>query len=65
MRLVIININAEKITFRIKDFFSKCDQICRKLWIGSDLLKKSLTEDCILCALLSVIKSLKKCKQSI
>ena len=27
------------------DFFSKCDQIRRKLRIGSDLLKKSLMEN--------------------
>ena len=26
----------------IKDFFSKCDEICRKLQIWSHLLKKSL-----------------------
>ena len=30
--------------FPIKDFFSKCDQIRRKLRIWSHLLKKSLTE---------------------
>ena len=30
--------------FSIKDFFSKCDQIPRKLWIWSHLLKKSLME---------------------
>ena len=30
--------------FLIKDFFSKCDQIRRKLWIWSHLLKKSLME---------------------
>ena len=27
--------------FSIKDFFSNCDQIRRKLWIWSHLLKKS------------------------
>ena len=31
--------------FPIKDFLSKCDQICRKLWIWSDLLKKSSMEN--------------------
>ena len=31
--------------FSIKDFFSKCDKICRKLWIWSHLLKKSLMEN--------------------
>ena len=33
--------------FSIKDFFSKCDQICRKLRIWSNLLKRSLTENFI------------------
>ena len=32
---------AQKMKFYIKDFFSKCDQIRRKLWIWSHLLKKS------------------------
>ena len=31
----------------IKDFFSKCDQICRTLRIWSHLLKKSLMENFI------------------
>ena len=31
--------------FSIKNFFSKCDQICRKLRICSHLLKKSLMEN--------------------
>ena len=38
--------------FSIKDFFSKCDQIQRKLWICSHLLKKSLMENLIFCAAL-------------
>ena len=33
---------AQKMMFSIKDFFSKCDQICRKQRIWSHLLKKSL-----------------------
>ena len=33
---------AQKMKFSIKDFFSKCDQIRRKLQIWSYLLKKSL-----------------------
>ena len=41
---------AQKIKFSIKDFFSKCDQIRRELWIWSHLLKKSLMENFILCA---------------
>ena len=35
----------------IKDFFSKCDQIHKKLRIWSHLLKKSLIENFILCAM--------------
>ena len=36
--------------FSIKDFFSKCDQICSFLWISSYLLKKSLMENFVFCA---------------
>ena len=36
--------------FSIKDFFSKADQIRRKLWIWSHLLKNSLMENFIFCA---------------
>ena len=36
--------------FSINDFFSKCDQIRRKLRIWSHLLKKSLMENFIFCA---------------
>ena len=36
--------------FSIKDFFSKCDQIHRKLGIWLHLLKKSLMENFIFCA---------------
>ena len=42
-------IPAQKLKFSIKDFFSKCDQIRRKLWIWSHLLKKSLLENFIFC----------------
>ena len=38
--------------FFIKDFFSKCDQIRTKLPIWSHLLKKSLIENFIFCAVL-------------
>ena len=49
----IINhkITAQKVKFFIKDFFSKCDQIRRKLRIRSHLLKKSLMENFIFCEL--------------
>ena len=36
--------------FSIKDFFSKCDHIGSFLRIWSDLLKKSLMDNFILCA---------------
>ena len=36
--------------FSIKDFFSKSDQIRRKLRIWSHLLKKSLVENFLFCA---------------
>ena len=36
---------AQKVKFSIKDFFSECDQIRRKMWIWSYLLKKSLMEN--------------------
>ena len=40
----------QKIKFSIKDFFSKGDQILRKLRIWSHLLKKSLMKNFILCS---------------
>ena len=46
---------AQKMKFSIKDFFSKCDQIRRKLGIWSHLLKKSLMKNCIFCVV--VLKS--------
>ena len=42
---------AQKMRFAIKDFFSKCDKIRRKLRIWSHLLNKSLMEILIFCAL--------------
>ena len=41
---------AQKMKLSIKDFFSQCDQIRRKLRIWSHLLKKSLMENFIFCA---------------
>ena len=43
-------ITAQKVKFSIKDFFSKCDQICSFLLIWSYFLKKSLMENFIFCA---------------
>ena len=40
---------TQKMKFSIKDFFSKCDQILRKLQILSHLLKKSLLKNFIFC----------------
>ena len=34
----------------LRVFFNKCDQFRRKLWIYLQLLKKSLTENFIFCA---------------
>ena len=52
---------AQKIKFSIKDFSSKCDQIRRKLWIWSHMLKKSLMENfiflCSVCCTVAFIKS--------
>ena len=45
-------ITTQKMKFSIKDFFSKCDQIRCKLRIWSHLLKKSLMENLIFCAVL-------------
>ena len=36
---------AQQMKFFIKDFFSKCDQIRRKLPLWSNLLKKSIMEN--------------------
>ena len=41
---------VQKIKFSIVDFFSKCDQIRRNLRIWSHLLKKSVMESFIFCA---------------
>ena len=43
---------AQEVKFFINDFFSKCDQIPRKLRIWSHLLRKSLIENFIFCAVL-------------
>ena len=45
---------TQKMKFFIKDFFSKYDQIGSFLRIWSDLLKKSLMENFIFCAVLNL-----------
>ena len=42
----------QKMKFAIKDFFSKCDQIRRKLRIWSQLLKNYLMGNFIFCAVI-------------
>ena len=51
---------VEKTNFSIKDFFSKCDQICSFLWILSHLLKKSLMENFAFCAVSVIILGSRK-----
>ena len=41
---------AQTMKFSITNFFSKCNQIPKKLWIWSHLLKKSVMENLIFCA---------------
>ena len=48
-------VTAQKMKFSIKDFFSKCDQIPSFLRIWSNLLKKSLMENSIFCAVLYIL----------
>ena len=48
--MILVSNTAQKMKFSIKDFFSKCEQIRRKLRIWSHLLKKSLMENFIFCA---------------
>ena len=43
---------APKMKFSIKDFFSKCDQIRCFLRIRSHLMKKSVMENFIFCAVI-------------
>ena len=51
---------AQKTEFSIKDFFSKCDQIHRKLWICAHLLKISLMENFIFCAVMAGYRRISK-----
>ena len=54
-----LNITAQKMKFSITDFFSKSDPIRRKLRIWSHLLKKSLMENFIFCAVHKFLRLLK------
>ena len=51
---------SQKMKFSIKDFFSKCDQIRRKLRIWLHLLKKSLLENFFFCAVFPDISQFPK-----
>ena len=44
------SLTAQEMKIFMKDHFSKCDQIYKKLRIWSHLLKKSLMEKFIFCA---------------
>ena len=53
-------VTAQKTKFSIKDFFSKCDQIRRKLRIWSHLQKKSLMENFLFCAVYAALRVARK-----
>ena len=46
----VVPFTVQKMKFSIHDFFSKCDKIRNFLRIWSHLLKKSLMENFIFCA---------------
>ena len=48
---------AQKMNFSIKDFFSKYDKIRNSLHIWLHLLKKSLMENFIFCAVIALMVS--------
>ena len=55
LRLVLFllkSFTAQKMKFSVKDFFSKCDQICSFQRIWSHLLKKPLMGNFIFCAVI-------------
>ena len=54
-----ISNTAKKMKFSIKDSSSKCDQILRKLGIWSYLLKKSVMENFIFCAVKFFLRVIK------
>ena len=62
-KLISTTYIPKKMKFSIKDFFSKCHQIHSFLRISSHLLKKSLMENFIFCAVLCTryFDSLQRC----
>ena len=57
-RIYTSYLHCTKIKFSLKDFFSKCDQIRRKLQIWSHLLKQSLMKNFFFCVVLNIKKLL-------
>ena len=53
---IVLSHTTHKMKFSVKDFFSKCDQIWRKLRIWSHLLKKSSMENFIFCAVSTITR---------
>ena len=49
------SLTAEKMKFSMKAFFSKCDQLRRKLRIWLHLLKKSLMKNFTFCVVKKLI----------
>ena len=49
-KMILKSNTVQKMKFSMKYFCSKCDHICRKPQIWSHLLKKSLIENFIFCA---------------
>ena len=61
LQWVFYYFTAKIMKFSIKEFFSKCDQICSFLRIWSHLLKKPLMENLIFCAAFLRIEHIKIC----
>ena len=55
MHAQVKEFTPQKMKFSIEDFFSKCDQIRSFLRIWSHLLKKSLMENFIFCAVILAV----------
>ena len=49
---LVFQMVSQKMKFFINDFFSKCEQIRRNVRIWLHLLKKSLMENLIFCAVI-------------
>ena len=54
-----LSLTAQWLKFSNKDSFSKCEQIRKKLWIWSHLLKKSLLENFNFCTVVVSIRSVR------